>query len=316
MDTERMMRRMPDFVLADLHEYYDQFASHLDGKIQTIRGEQQCSLPSHMGQGTVKRMRIRAGMEILVSDLTFHQDMRFKIRGAYPIFELNYCISGGIRCHWDGKETHTERQSGNICFLENAEVVMEKEGGSRLQSVEIRMCPTELLRYTEDSTERQKMELLLSRHRGNMERYSNTPLIQKSAYDLVQCPYKGAMKRLYMESKAMELISFIFQEEWEESAGSKLVLRNDDIEKLNQVKEWVSGGLERPLSIRELAKKARMNEYKLKNGFRELFGMAIFEYVRKKRMEEALRLMEQERMNVGETASALGYSNAHSIASV
>ncbi|WP_311295020.1 AraC family transcriptional regulator [Paenibacillus sp. MER TA 81-3] len=64
------------------------------------------------------------------------------------------------------------------------------------------------------------------------------------------------------------------------------------------------------LAIRELAKQVGMNECKLKKGFRERFGMTIFELVRQKRMEKALWYMEVERLNVGETAVSVGYSNA------
>ncbi|MFB6367463.1 helix-turn-helix transcriptional regulator [Paenibacillus elgii] len=42
---------------------------------------------------------------------------------------------------------------------------------------------------------------------------------------------------------------------------------------------------------------------------RELFGMTIFELVRHIRMEKALWYMEVARLNVGEAAVSVGYSN-------
>ena len=87
-------------------------------------------------------------------------------------------------------------------------------------------------------------------------------------------------------------------------------LHRSDISKLQQAHELVQKHYEQPYSIRELSKQVGMNEFKLKKGFRELFGMTIFELVRQKRMEKALWYMEVANLNVGETAVSVGYSNA------
>src|SRR5699024_9190856 len=49
--------------------------------------------------------------------------------------------------------------------------------------------------------------------------------------------------------------------------------------------------------------------FQLKKGFRELYGITIFGFIRSQRMEQAARLMKMEGYNVSETASIIGYSN-------
>ncbi|MEK3723197.1 AraC family transcriptional regulator [Paenibacillus sp. FSL H8-0034] len=293
----------------EIHDLFDEFTRLVEGNVQHNASEQRLTLPSHIGQGSITRTRIRPGMEILYTDITFEQDMKLHIQEACPLFELSYCLSGEIYCEWDGKDSHTDKQTGNVLFLDDVQVYEEKKAGIRNQLLEIRLSPDELLQYAGDVTEKGQMETWLKHHRGNIDRYPDTPAIQKCVSEMIHCTYHGTMKRLYMESKALEFIALFGESDGYGSVGGSMTLRHDDITKLKRVHELVQIHYEQPLSIRELAKRAGLNEFKLKKGFRELFGVTIFELVRQKRMEKALWYMEVEGLNVGETAVSVGYSN-------
>ncbi|SDZ59650.1 AraC-type DNA-binding protein [Evansella caseinilytica] len=302
-----------EFAFTDIHDYFEKLKDLVEGHVMTKGWEQQISLPSHIGEGAVTRWRLRHGMEIVVIDILLKQDLQWRMKDISQIVELNYCVSGNIFCEWNGNERHIGQRTGNICFLEDVPVYMETKAGVRHQSIEVRLCPDGLLQYAADPLEKQEMEKWLQRHRGRIDDCPDSPAIRKCVFDLLQCSYRGTMKRLYMEGKAMELIA-LFEDgerygEALRAAEQQLLLKPDDIDRLQHVRKMILRRLENPLSIRDLSRFAGINEYKLKKGFRQLFGMTIFEYVRWKRMEKALLLMENERMNVGETASALGYSN-------
>ncbi|MFB9750240.1 hypothetical protein ACFFNY_01530 [Paenibacillus hodogayensis] len=146
------------------------------------------------------------------------------------------------------------------------------------------------------------METWLKHHHGNIDPFPNTPAIQRCISEMIHCTHLGTMKRLYMESKALEFIALFGESDGYGSVGGSVMLRHSDISKLQQARELVQKHFEQPLSIRELSKRVGLNEFKLKKGFRELFDMTIFELVRQIRMEKALWYMEVERLNVGETA--------------
>lgn len=294
---------------ADVHHLFDQFTEHLNGQVQQQDWEQHLTIPPHIGKGTVIRTRIRPGMEVVVTDITFEQDMKLRIQEACQLFELSYCLNGEIYCEWNGRESHTDKLTGNVLFFEDELVYEEKKAGIRNQLLEIRLSPQELFHYAGDITEKHRMEAWLKRYKGNIDRYHDTPAIHKCVSDLMNCTYNGAMKRLYMESKAMEFIALFGESDGYGIVGENHFLRRDDISKLNLARDLVVHHFEQPMSIQELSRKVRLNEFKLKKGFRELFGMTIFELVRKQRMEKALWYMEVERLNVGETAVAVGYSN-------
>ncbi|WP_282935191.1 AraC family transcriptional regulator [Paenibacillus sp. RC67] len=299
---------------ADIHHLFDGFTKLVNGHVEHKEWEQHLSIPSHIGKGSVRRTRIRPGMEIMVTDITFEQDMKLHIQEACPLFELSYCLQGSIYCAWNGKESYTEPQTGNVLFMEDELVYEEKKAGVRNLLLEVRLSPRELFHYAGDITEKHKMETWLHRHKGNIDAYSFTPAIHKCVSDIIHCTYNGTMKRLYIESKAMEFIALFGELDGQGAMGGNHFLRRDDIAKLNMARDLVVHHFEHPLSIRDLARRVGLNEFKLKKGFPELFGMTIFELVRKQRMEKALWYMEVEQLNVGETAVSVGYSNVSNFA--
>ena len=64
--------------------------------------------------------------------------------------------------------------------------------------------------------------------------------------------------------------------------------------------------------IREIAQKVGMNEFKLKNGFRELFGNGVYEYLRSERMQVARQLLGESDRSIKEIASMTGYRSVNS----
>lgn len=293
-----------------IHDLFDQFTKMVEGHVQQRNWEQQLTIPSHIGKGSLIRTKIRPGMEIMLTDVTFQQDMKLHIQESCQLFELSYCVNGEIHCDWNGKNSLTIAQTGNVLFLEDIRVYEEKKADIRNQLLEIRFTPVELLRYAEDVTEKRKMEKWLNHHRGNIDQYPNTPAIQRCVSEMIHCKHFGAMKRLYLESKALEFLALFGESDGYGHVGGNMMLRRSDISKLELAHELVQEHFEQPLSIRALSKRIEMNEFKLKKGFRELFGMTIFELVRQKRMEKALWYLEVERLNVGEAAASVGYSNA------
>lgn len=171
-----------DVLITEVHDYFDRLAEVVDGRVQHTGGEQQLVLPSHIGIGSITRLRIRPGMEIIMTDVTYEQNMMLRIQEACRLFELSYCVSGEIYCEWGGKDSLTEKQTGNVLYLEDIEVYEEKKAGHRHQLLEIRLSPDELFRYAGDTAEKQKMETWLRRHRGRIDRYPDSPAIRNACW--------------------------------------------------------------------------------------------------------------------------------------
>ncbi|GKS12265.1 AraC family transcriptional regulator [Paenibacillus chitinolyticus] len=291
-----------------MHDYFDRFSEHMGGQITGSGGERRLLLSPRLGEGTLTRIPIRTGMEIVVSDFELIRDLKVQVHGSYSLFELNYCLEGDIYCAWEGNELQTGSLSGNVFFMENMNVYMEKKGGVRNRTLEIRLHPELLLRCARGPEETEQIRHLLSRSRGRIGRFTDTPLIRQGVRDLLQSGRLGSMRRWYAESKAMELIALISQPEDGVKEASGISLTPDDRNRLSEARRQVLDRLDSPPSIPELARLCGVNEYKLKKGFRTLFGTTVYELVRRERMKRAAEYMDRG-MNVSEAAVQLGYAN-------
>ena len=127
--------------------------------------------------------------------------------------------------------------------------------------------------------------------------------------DVVSTPFLGSLRRLFLESKAMEVVSGAFHAltQVEEPGHARLRLNQRDIEQLHFVRSIIEREYANPPSIVELARRAGLNQQKLKCGFKLLFGTTIFDCYQTKRLAMAADLLENHGASVTEAALAAGY---------
>lgn len=145
-----------------------------------------------------------------------------------------------------------------------------------------------------------------------------TLAMQINLQQILQCPYEGFTKRLFLESKIWELLALILEQELECRQGKPLVvkLKPDDVDRLYQAKAIVQQNLDNPPSLMRFAHQVGLNECTLKQGFRQLFNMTVFGYLRQCRMERAKLLLMQGHISVYEAAQAVGYTSQSRFANV
>jgi AraC-like DNA-binding protein len=70
-------------------------------------------------------------------------------------------------------------------------------------------------------------------------------------------------------------------------------LKRQDIRYIRKAKTIVTENFDKHITIPELAKKAGINETKLKEGFRELYGQSIHDYLLQLRVAKAKDLLRE-----------------------
>ncbi|OME87935.1 hypothetical protein BK120_01005 [Paenibacillus sp. FSL A5-0031] len=305
------------FKLADVHEYIDLLSEGMDRKLSFSSWEQRLDLPESVGRGFISRMKIRPGMEILVEDLFLRENLKLYIEQECQVLGLAYQLSGEVYCEWNGTPIAISNSPGNtVFFTDHTKVYHETSSNSKSYGIKVRLRPEELSFYFEEKEERERLVRLLNYYKNTVHNYAISPEIAKIVSDMLLCTYQGPLKRLYMESKALELILLFVHEHGGVSTSlnaTRLQGRND-LEKLHMARQVIVNHLEHPRSIHELSKIVGLSTTKLKKGFRELFGMTIFELVREQRLIKGAWLMETNQMKVCEAAIAVGYSNPSNFA--
>ncbi len=168
--------------------------------------------------------------------------------------------------------------------------------------------------------DRESLNIFMSSFK--MKKYfTNKPIhpeVSVIFYQIFNHPFSNAQQKLYLQGKVMEIISyFIMKTEVKSELEIQCPFVNDhlEMEKIKASRDIVVGDLQQPPSIRDLARAVGTNEYKLKIGFKSMYGTTVYAYLSEYRMQKARQLLEIKGMNIKEIAYRIGYANpSHFIA--
>ncbi len=145
-----------------------------------------------------------------------------------------------------------------------------------------------------------------------LEQIINCPFqgMTKHIYLEGKC-FQGMTKHIYLEGKCLELIALKLEQlaQSEQRIEKALVLKKDDIERIHAAKVILIKNINNPPSLIELARQVGLNDYKLKIGFNQVFGTTAFGYLHQHRMELSRQLLLEGRMSIQEVARNVGYAN-------
>lgn len=142
---------------------------------------------------------------------------------------------------------------------------------------------------------------------------SLTPEMITIIRDLLYNEYAGEVKELYLRNKVSELLLLSFTRIAPGTAGAtEIRLHQYDIDKIREAREYLLANMEHPLTVIELSHKVGINDFKLKKGFKQLYGVTIFDFLLEARMEKARTLLTETDTPIHEIAFATGYKNVSS----
>ncbi|MBO9683174.1 MAG: helix-turn-helix transcriptional regulator [Flavisolibacter sp.] len=134
-----------------------------------------------------------------------------------------------------------------------------------------------------------------------------TPEMITIVHQIMKCPFKNGSAALYIESKVLELLLNVLDHLSEQDPAAPIKLSVYDKARLHDARELVIKDFENPLSIIQLSRKVGINDFKLKKGFKHLFGTTVFDFMHGQRMEKARQLLLETNLSVEEIAYMLGY---------
>ncbi len=117
------------------------------------------------------------------------------------------------------------------------------------------------------------------------------------------------MSRLLAQSMTFELLARQIDQLRCIDSHHKTVdnISADDRQKLHFVRDYIERNFLEELTLTSLCRKAALNEFKLKKGFKALFNTSVIEYSRSLRMQYAQTLLRDHRQNIEEVSTRLGY---------
>ncbi len=138
-----------------------------------------------------------------------------------------------------------------------------------------------------------------------------TPAMRLALQQMLDCPYQGVIKQMYLESKSVEVLVLWFDQVRanDQPNLSTPTLSTIDTDRIHQAKEILLQQLDNPPSLLTLAHQVGLNDCSLKRGFKQVFGTTVFGYLHQYRMEQARSLLLERQHSVREIAQVVGYTN-------
>jgi len=144
-----------------------------------------------------------------------------------------------------------------------------------------------------------------------------TPAMQLALQQMLDCPYQGVIKQMYLESKSVEVLALWLDQVHADDATPQPSPARPvvDIDRIHHAREILLKQLDHPPSLLALARQVGLNDCTLKRGFKQVFGTTVFGYLHQCRMEQARSLLLENQHSVTAIAQAVGYTNLSAFSS-
>ncbi len=129
--------------------------------------------------------------------------------------------------------------------------------------------------------------------------------------DILKSPYDTMLSGLLFQNKVRDYFFFIMVAVGKIQA-STLKLTKEEWKKIEAIALLLRAHPDKKFPIVQLAAKAQMNTMKFKQAFKEKYDAGPFEYQMAQRMQEALEILQEGRMNAKEVAAYIGYKGISS----
>jgi len=254
---------------------------------------------------------IRLSNYFLGADVGWPESQR-----AEPILELQFVLHHSLSYRMeDGpKKTIAEGQYNMIAAPSVAKINWFDKANSHTSTLDIHFSPAYLQKMGGDFSE--LTELLEKKEKGVTAQLGSSaatasPMMMRILKAIIDCPHTGDLRRNFMQSKISVLLLLaldqIISRPFEKEAG--IHLKRYDLERIHEAREYLLLNMENPPTLKELAHKMGINDFKLKKGYKQVFGTTIFGDFNRERMDKAIQCLLEKNMSIADTALLTGYQD-------
>ncbi|MBE9160703.1 helix-turn-helix transcriptional regulator [Nodosilinea sp. LEGE 06152] len=267
--------------------------------------------PPQLGRGSVREVRLREGLVLTIASYKLHQDVIVETPEREHPLEYEFTV---IHDHSRPSVGATEHYFFSGSGLADPGV-NEELAGWQVLDVSFHLEPNLFCTWMGDRLLQTAPPVQALVNDLSQARYtcaaSPTVAMQAALQQILNCPHTGLTQQLYLESKVWELMALHLEQmlQHQPAQPRKQTLKPDDIERLYYAREILKQHLNNPPSLNGLARQVGLNEFTLKQGFRQLFGTTVFGCLHHYRMECAKALLADGRLNVTEVARDVGFAN-------
>ncbi len=269
-------------------------------------------------QSLWQECHIRSGMLVSVFDASLSHDFSFSYRKENRHIDFGFFLEGvfenDLKNTSVGRLNLTNRAGeGGVGFLHETRGTVTIPADRNIRVIHVHVLPEVLLAMLGEDLNVVQPQLRRVLE-GSMEkdfftRNSMSPLVQASANELFLRVRKNFGVRMYLEGKTLEMLALFLTQNGRLDSGAVGTLGSRERDIVHAIRDELEKHFAAPPTLAEISAKFGMGIPKIQAGFKNMFGMSVFGFVKEFKLQKARMLFEEGDMNVSEVAWAIGYIN-------
>jgi len=279
--------------------------------------EYLCKIPKQLGTGYVRQIELYPELELEILDYEYRDDVLCKIPEWDHPLQFFVLLSGRCIDKYEGQVEDGGRVGEGYTCISGGGVQCQRLvhcSKSRYVGVDIHMSPDLLKTFFPDETGEISHELRLLAKGNDWQTLLHPKIttdVQGVTQQILNCPYQGITRRMYLLSKVLELMTLQLAPILASQKGmrSSPRLKAQTVARIHYAREILLSRMENPPSLLELAQMVGVSDRTLRRGFQELFGTTVLNYLTNERMKLAEQFLREGNWSVAEVANFVGYSH-------
>jgi len=275
--------------------------------------------PKEIALGFSQLIEIPGGLQSIVFDYSFTASNRLKRKKInqefYTLWFIEVHTKNEVRIDLDNDSYHVNNSSFSAALLTGSlfDANYEMSAGSSVKGINILLDNEWLATQLGLSSKSGLLHTYLSM---KTSRITTEPLdleykrLIQDVIDLVNG--REQFKQIAIQNRILQLIERFFTRIAAkiEKNLPNLKLSREDINRVMEVEALITRDVFSPAPfIPELAKMVNISETKLKNNFKTVYGMPIYQYFQKARMRAARDVLETHKYSIKQVALEMDYTN-------
>lgn len=286
----------------------------------TVKSNSRIKLPKESAFIKSEAINVNSGIKIYKNDFKIYKDSVANYESDFSGITINICFNAN---HFYISELSDFRINPlanhtivNYITKDKGQIFYKKD--SEIKNIMIYLEPKFLKEFFRNNEKaKQSIKSIEKQKFCQSIKVKKTDLKTKvCALEIYNCLCSSAYDVLFVQGKVLEILSYELIDLFENNKDKKeqnVKFSSYDIKALYKAKEILSSNLKESPSISELSKMIKLNEFKLKYGFKNFFDTTPRNFLIENRMIKAKKLLENSELNISEVAYEVGYKQAHNL---
>lgn len=283
-------------------------------------GEYYLDIPRHIGKGNIRGVNFDGGMGIVQYDCLFYKDLEFQftVNEVHPLKFL-YCLEGLLEHRFESYDEVHE-----IGKYQEAIVSSDFFNGHILRFKANSHTIVNSLEITREEFQK-KISCDLVTMDKKLQDLFNDIKAEKTFYhdgfysleladifrEMQSFEGKDFLRKLFLEGKAYQMLTkqILQYEDDLADISSRNILRRSEVAQIEKAARLIKQQIDAFSTIDHLALEIGLNSNKLQEGFQNLYGLTVNQFIQKVRLDYIKDLILNTEYSISEIVDMVGLSS-------